>query len=172
MGEQEKQPRPNFIKTVCVMTVLYAVGALVAMLILSPDYSNAIEGAFGVCRNAFLVSAGFMALVALVSVVGLWDGDKWGWWLCGFYWSARLVNVLGTLPGYWGHAATGATLSPIRFITALIWALAILVILFRKEIYVYVRMDRQSRWVSAGILLIAATVYPFAIQAATLGLCD
>lgn len=62
----------------------------------------------GVSIVSLRVTAGFMALLALGSAVGLWRGRPWGWYLAGvwlFYAAARSIDVLLQIDDVVGAAA-------------------------------------------------------------------
>ena len=55
------------------------------------------EDATGPIKADWILTIGLCALAtyAIGSGIGLWRGDRWGWWLSAFYWVGLATNWIG-----------------------------------------------------------------------------
>jgi hypothetical protein len=95
--QSERGPRPVGIWLLSGLHVFVGVVFLAAAIAFQIAAALGVEDATGPIEADWLLTGLFCALAtyAILSGVGLWRGDRWGWWLSAFYWVGMLVNWIG-----------------------------------------------------------------------------
>lgn len=98
-GEQStaRGPRPLGIWILSGLHVLFGIAALGAAIALQVAAAVGWEDATGPIEGDWLLTLAFCAIAAyaIASGIGLWRGDRWGWWLSAFYWVGVAMNWIG-----------------------------------------------------------------------------
>jgi len=93
----ERGPRPLGIWILSGLHVLGGVGLLAAAVALQVAAAAGWEDATGPIEADWLLTFLLCSLAAyaILSGLGLWRGDRWGWWLSAFYWVGMAMNWIG-----------------------------------------------------------------------------
>ena len=105
----------------------------------------------GISSPAAMISVAVLAILALVSGIGMWLGRSWGWWLGAFYYVYGIVRNLNgviSLSGFsdeFGAPSQGIETYYIRFGARVVFYSLILVYLFRGNILEHFGLARYPR---------------------------
>ena len=93
----ERGPRPLGIWLLSGLHVLVGLAFVTGAIALQVAAAAGWEDATGPIEADWLLTCGLCALAtyAIASGVGLWRGDRWGWWLSAFYWVGVAMNWIG-----------------------------------------------------------------------------
>jgi hypothetical protein len=99
-------PRPLGIWILAVLHLLFGLLCLLlcALVVYAGLTGNDMISTTHSLGQTIAIFGGFM-LVAVSSAIGLWRGDRWGWWLTAFYYVWGVLSVV---------AEFGMLLSPLN----------------------------------------------------------
>lgn len=98
------------LRWLSLLPFLNAIGTAVGAYMLLHDGPDTVE-ALGSSPTYLLIGSAFLAILGLVTGVGIWMQRRWGWWLAAYYFvynGLRSVNALLSflLPGSSGSGLT------------------------------------------------------------------
>ncbi|MDA8229572.1 MAG: hypothetical protein M0T74_18090 [Desulfitobacterium hafniense] len=88
--------RPIGVAIFSVLNLIGGFGLLGLQLILGSSFGE-ISESMGISNRVLEMSVLFLAVIGILSGIGMWLGTKWGWWLGAFYYSYGIFRDGSTL---------------------------------------------------------------------------
>jgi hypothetical protein len=157
-----------------ILGFLGAVGCIALLVFRNApplQIANAIFAQLGLSSTLLFIWGGVLSLLYLAAGIGLWSGDRWGWWLGGFLQAygalqsaAALLAVAGVVQQPAGPAP--ATQYYIQYGGQTVGSALVFLYYFKTNVVEYFRLRRQSKLAALAILVAAAVIVLIAWQAA------
>ncbi|HLD35603.1 MAG TPA: hypothetical protein VJC37_02690 [Planctomycetota bacterium] len=159
--------RPVLLTLLAVIHITGGALALIAIPVLAIIYQyKKVEMPEGLGSFVLLmvVSVFLIAILALVSGIGMMIGEKWGWWIGALYYVysvVRNVHALITMPGLAediGEPAKGLEYHYFKHGARILSHVLLLLYFFRGSVLEYFGLKQQSRIKTVFILIVSALV--------------
>ena len=153
-----KNPRP---KGISILSVLYIIGAVIAVIVLlfQPQANLDKIDYKGVTPTSIYLTMGFLLAFVLLTTAGMWFGKKWGWWLGSFivlFSITKNVYAITMIPSVAEHyrlVPTDVAELYIKHIGRVIIQPLILLYYFRESVVNYFSVGSINPWVRFLILI-------------------
>ena len=137
-------------------------------MLLQPAASEAI-GELGVYPPLLISAMLLVAGIMLGASVGMWRGDRWGWWLGAFIQVFGVVRNLPTLvmiPGMedpLGEQSEAFEMLIVRVIGRSVISLLLILYFFKANVLAYFGLEDVNRAMALVALVVASTVLMVAL---------
>lgn len=143
-----------------VLAVLHLLGGLFlcALTMLLGGMATAMGPALGVAKVIIVLSMLIVVIVPLASAVGIFIGERWGWWVSAYFYvhaisqNLQRIFLAGDVGAALGVQIDQAENLRVVAVRSLISVL-ILMYLFQPKVLDYFNIVHDSRWKSLGILV-------------------
>ncbi|MBA4105143.1 MAG: hypothetical protein C0485_05245 [Pirellula sp.] len=132
----------------------------------------------GIPISLLLAGMIILGLLYFLSGLGMLAGKKWGWWLAVFYYVysvARHANALFLLEDMaeqLGAPEGGLVRFQIKYGVRIVFALLVLVYLFREPVRIYFRLEQTSKLRAIGTVVGVCLALWSAISGALILMAD
>lgn len=147
-------PRPTLITILAILNILGGLSVFITQLVAWGNLKQAaIQSSISITQ--LLLGFIFLAVLSVSSGIGMWLGQKWGWWLGAFnelYVIPRRINVLlAALSMYSGTEGDELT-RIIRSAGQILVSIVLLFYFYRHNVLDYFGLAEFPKWKSIIIL--------------------
>lgn len=141
--------RPFGVKIIAILMLLGGIILLITQISAFKILSEA-SSLLGVSSLFFQAAFGFLGLLGVAGGVGMWVGQKWGWWLAIFYFTyslTRNLNMLVSIPGIMEQYGASSNVAGhyIKYGLRVLWDILLLNYMCRESITSFFKTTETNK---------------------------